>query len=102
MKPFYRDSLLSLRAAIYSVFQRALRMSPQYPTHPAPELRFRRGRKQDQKRGLERGLEGGLEGGSLMSSINSYITGTRGQDYPKSLAPRVVIVSRNLTGARKY
>lgn len=85
MKPFYRDSLQELRAAIYSVFQRAVRMSSFYPTQPAPELRI------EQNEFL-----GNIHRDPMRGDITGW------GESPRSTIPRVIIVSRNLTGSGKY
>jgi hypothetical protein len=40
IKPFYRDSLVALRRAIFIVLQYIIRKAPQFPQKPAPELKL--------------------------------------------------------------
>ena len=92
MKPFYRDSLLDLRQIIYAVYQRALRTSSFYPQKPAPELQ--QNSFYDGNRSFKKKFKG--DDNDILhknSSNNKY--------YRVNQIPRVIIVTRNLTGIRE-
>ena len=105
IKPFYRDSLVAIRRVIYSIMQHTLRSSPSFPSQPSHELQ-----PHDEHDGTLIAIPQPSTGWfsklwPRRSASPPEIThnNDRRMDIKKALQtagviPRVIIVTRNLTG----